>query len=126
MLGGYENEISKQKRTHKEVKMAYHKCRNPKRSFGLIFLALVIAQIALVSAADNFEEILQPLTTIYDLVKYSATAISGIVMVFAGINYITSGADPMKRENAKNMIMYVIIGLMVIWAAPFVVSLILG
>ncbi len=87
-------------------------------------LAIFVLRIALISAAD-FEEILRPLQTIYDLVKYAATVIAGLIMLFAGITYITSGSDPKKRENAKNMVMYVIIGLMVIWVAPFVVDLIL-
>ncbi|MBR9704639.1 hypothetical protein GOV12_04455 [Candidatus Pacearchaeota archaeon] len=101
------------------------------RGFGLIILLtilLLIVNINLISAASNndFEDILKPLETIYDLVKYAATLIAGLMMLFAGINYITSGSDPGKREKAKNMIMYVIVGLMVIWAAPFVVKLILG
>jgi cation transport ATPase len=89
-----------------------------------VFLLLVFTQLALVSAADDsdFAEILKPLETIYNLVKYAAT----VVMLFAGITYISSGSDPGKREKAKNMIMYVIIGLIVIWAAPFVVDLVLG
>jgi len=94
----------------------------------LAVLLLAFAQIALVSAADQatFEEILKPLETIYNLVKYAATVIAGLVMLFAGITYIASGSNPGKREQAKNMIMYVIIGLIVIWAAPFVVDLVLG
>ncbi len=93
-----------------------------------IFLLLALAQTGLVVAATDadFEEILAPLTVIYDLIKYAATIISGIVMLFAGITYIASGSDPGKREKAKNMVTYVIVGLMVIWAAPFVVDLILG
>ena len=69
---------------------------------------------------------MKPLETIYDLTKYAATLIAGLMMLFAGITYITRGSDPGKREKAKNMVMYVLIGLMVIWAAPFVVKLILG
>lgn len=94
----------------------------------LLLVCYIAMQFALVSAATqaDYEEILQPLMTIYDLVKYAATVISGIVMLFAGIVYITSGSDPGKREKGKNMVMYVIIGLIVIWAAPFVVNLILG
>ena len=93
-----------------------------------IFLLLVVTQVSLVAAASeaDFEEILAPLTTIYNLVKYAATIIAGLVMLFAGITYIASGSDPGKREKAKNMVMYVIVGLIVIWAAPFVVDLILG
>ena len=93
-----------------------------------IFLLLVVTQVSLVVAASeaDFEEILAPLTTIYNLVKYAATIIAGLVMLFAGVTYISSGSDPGKREKAKNMVMYVIVGLIVIWAAPFVVDLILG
>ncbi|MEK6860668.1 MAG: pilin, partial [Nanoarchaeota archaeon] len=76
--------------------------------------------------STEFEEILRPLETIYNLVKYAATVIAGLVMLFAGITYISSGSDPGKRETAKNMVMYVFIGLVVIWAAPFIVELILG
>lgn len=93
-----------------------------------VFLVLTITQLSLVNASHtgSFEDILKPIQTIYDLVKYTATVIAGLIMLFAGITYILSGSEPGKREKAKNMVMYVIIGLMVIWAAPFVVELILG
>jgi len=92
-----------------------------------VFLLLILTQIALVSAQEEtFEEILKPVRTIYDLVKYTATVIAGLVLLFAGITYIMSGSDPGKREKAKNMVMYVIIGLIVIWAAPFIVDLVIG
>jgi hypothetical protein len=93
-----------------------------------MFLFLILLQPCLASAASesDFKEILRPLETVYDLVKYAATMIAGLMLVFAGINYMTSGSDPGKREKSKNMVMYVIIGLMVIWAAPFVIKLILG
>lgn len=93
-----------------------------------VFLSLFLLQLFLVSAADTatFDEILKPIQAIYDLVKYAVTIIAGLILLFAGITYITSGADAGKRERAKNMVMYVIIGLAVIWAAPFIVKLVLG
>ena len=111
--------------------MAQRKPKTNRRKINFwplaVFLFFVFTQIVLVSAADesDFEEILQPLRTVYDLVKYAATIIAALVVLFAGLTYIMSGSDPGKREKAKNMIMYVIIGLIVIWAAPFVVDLIL-
>ena len=108
----------------------YKKTKRKKLNFlpVAIFLLLTVIQIGLAVAASDadFEEILAPLTVIYDLVKYTATIIAGLVMLVAGVTYIASGSDPGKREKAKNMVMYVIVGLMVIWAAPFVVDLILG
>ena len=93
-----------------------------------IFLSLFFLQLVLVSAATNatYDQILKPVQSIYDLVKYSVTIIAGLVLLISGIVYISSGSNPMKREQAKNMVLYVLIGLVVIWAAPFVVNLLLG
>lgn len=74
----------------------------------------------------TFDQILQPVMQIYNLVKYGASALAGIALLFAGSMYMTSGSDPKKRDNAKNTAMYVVIGLLVIWAAPMIVGLIVG
>ena len=104
--------------------------------FGLVFLfALMTAQ--LVFAADfgddisdedkeTFDEILEPVMKVYNLVKYVATVIAVIVILFAGVTYMISGSNPAKREQAKSMITYVVIGLVVIWAAPLIVNFIVG
>ena len=80
------------------------------------------------SASDKatFDQMLSPVMKIYNLVKYSATVLAVLVLLFAGVMYITAGSDPGKREKAKNMAMYVIIGLVVIWAAPLIVNFIVG
>lgn len=93
----------------------------------LLLLPIVVAQSG-PSAADKakFDEILTPLNTIYDLVKYSSTAIAALMMLFAGITYMLSAGDPKKKETAKNMATYVIIGLLVIWVAPLLVNLLIG
>jgi len=106
--------------------------RKLQKAKGIVLLAAILSlfllQLFLVSAADTatFDQILKPIQAIYDLVKYAVTIIAGLVLLFAGITYILSGADAGKREKAKNMVMYVIIGLAVIWAAPFIVKLVLG
>jgi type IV secretory pathway VirB2 component (pilin) len=81
-----------------------------------------------ISADDQarFDEILSPVMKIYDLVKYVASAIAVIFLLFAGISYMTAGSNPIKRDQAKNMAAYVIIGLVIIWAAPFIVSYLIG
>jgi hypothetical protein len=93
-----------------------------------LFVAMFVLQLVLVRAADTatYDQILQPIQAVYDLIKYAVTIIAGLVLLFAGITYIFSGSDPGKREQAKSMIMYVIIGLAVIWAAPFIVKLVMG
>ena len=93
----------------------------------VLLAAMFVLQLVLVSAANaTYDQILQPIQAVYDLVKYAVTMIAGLVLLFAGITYIMSGSDPGKREQAKSMIMYVIIGLAVIWAAPFIVKLVMG
>jgi type IV secretory pathway VirB2 component (pilin) len=102
--------------------------------FAFIF-ALMVSQFVLavdfnqdISSQDKatFDQILQPVMKVYNLVKYTATVLAVVVLLFAGITYMLSGSEPGKREKAKNMAMYVIIGLIVIWAAPLVVNFILG
>ena len=96
---------------------------------SLIVMPLVAAQFnETISPEDKatFDQILEPVLRIYNLVKYAATFIAVIVLVLAGANYIMSGSDPKRREGAKNMVMYVLIGLAIIWAAPLVVDFIVG
>ena len=95
-------------------------------SFIAVFM--FVSLFSLVSAAANgqYDEILQPIQNVYDFVKYAVTVIAGLVLIFAGYTFITSGSDPKKKDSAKNMIMYVVIGLAIIWAAPLIVKLVLG
>ena len=71
----------------------------------------------------QFDQILEPVLKIYNFIKYIASLLAGIFLLYAGITYMVSGSDPQKRETAKNIGAYVILGLIVIWAAPFVVGL---
>ena len=97
-----------------------------------ILLIVYIFAIQFVSAQFNqtlseedkrtFDTILEPVLRIYNLIKYAATFVAVIMLVIAGISYITSGSDPGKRESSKNTIMYVFIGLAIIWAAPWFVQ----
>jgi cation transport ATPase len=112
-----------------KTKMAQKTFEKAKKIMPILaIVSFLFLQVVLVSAATTatYDEILKPIQAIYDLVKYSVTIIAGLVMLFAGITYISSGSNPTKREQAKNMVMYVLIGLIVIWAAPFVVKLLLG
>lgn len=110
-----------------------------KRIYSIIGLVLFVTMFTLqfttaldfnqdISAEDQatFDTMLSPVMKVYNLVKYFASAIAVVVLLFAGITYIMSGNDPGKREQAKNMAMYVVIGLIVIWLAPLVVNFIIG
>lgn len=58
--------------------------------------------------------------TLLTIIWYIAAAITALVIVFAGMKYITSD-DPREVNKAKNMVVYAIIGLiLVIIACPLV------
>ena len=91
----------------------------------------VFAQVDLdqqISSEDQaqFDEILTPVLKIYNLVKYAASAIAAVFLLFAGISYMSSGSDMQKREKSKNIAAYVIVGLGIIWATPYLVNFFVG
>lgn len=81
-----------------------------------------------VSAEDQatFDQILEPVMKIYNFVKYAATVLAVLFLVFAGITFIMNGDDAGKRESAKTMAAYIVIGLIIIWVAPLVVQYLVG
>ena len=102
-----------------------------------IWLLIILLSLPMVQAADfdeeiseedkqTFDKILEPVMKIYNFVKYSASVLAVIFLVFAGVTFITSGNDQAKRESAKNMATYIIIGLIIIWVAPLVVNYLVG
>ena len=109
------------------------------KTWAFIGLALFVGFMALqiVIAADfnqqisdkdkqTFDQMLEPVLRVYNFAKYTATVIAVLVLLFAGIKFVTAGGDPKQREDAKNMVMYVAIGLAIIWAAPFAVNFVIG
>jgi len=73
---------------------------------------------------DQIDEILAPVMKIYNFIKYAATVAGVIMLVFAGITFVTAGGEQAKKDKAKNMAVGVVIGLIIIWIAPLVVEFI--
>ena len=100
--------------------------------FLLLFLSVPIASAidfeGEISPEDQetFDNILEPVMKIYNFVKYSATVLAVLFLIFAGVTFITSGNDQAKREKAKMMATYIVIGLIVIWVAPLIVGYLVG
>ena len=99
----------------------------------LALLVLVLFAVPLVTAFDlgeeiteedeeEFDEILEPVMKIYNFVKYSATVLAALFLVFAAISFMGSGEDQRKREGAKKSIGYTLVGLLIIWAVPLVID----
>ncbi|MEM4260553.1 MAG: pilin [Candidatus Woesearchaeota archaeon] len=71
---------------------------------------------------QTFDQILAPVMKIYDFIKYAATVLAVLGLVFAGISFMLSGSDTGKRQSAKNMALYIVNGLIIIWVAPLIVG----
>lgn len=107
-----------------------------KKIWGLLAILAIMALPAILavdfnqqlSSADKstFDSILAPVMKVYNFVKYTATVLAVLFLVFAGITFIINGNDQAKRESAKQMALYTIIGLIVIWVAPLVVQFMVG
>jgi len=97
---------------------------------GFMALQLVVALDFNQEISDQdkqaFDQMLEPVLRVYNFAKYTATITAVIVLLFAGIKFLTAGGNPKQREDAKSMIMYVAIGLAIIWAAPFAVNFVVG
>ena len=74
----------------------------------------------------QFDAILVPVTKLYNFIKYSASLIATIMLFGSGVLYMVSGSDIRKREMGKNTATFTIIGLSIIWAAPYIVSLMIA
>ena len=68
------------------------------------------------------DEILEPVMSVYNAIKYAMTVVGVFALVFAGILFATSGGDQSKKNKAKAMIGGVLVGLTLIWVAPTIVE----
>ncbi len=97
--------------------------------FLLLLLPVAFAEIDFDDGLTDQEEaqvdkILEPVMKVYNILKYTATIIGVLMIVFAGISFVTAGGQTAKKDRAKHMIAGVVVGLIVIWVAPLVVKLI--
>jgi len=106
-----------------------------KSIIALILLVLLAMPIVLAVDFDEdisdedkatFDNILAPVMKIYNFVKYTASVLAVLFLLFAGITFIMSGSDQAKREQAKSMATYIVVGLIVIWVAPLIVGFMVG
>ncbi len=92
----------------------------------LVLLPVVLAAnfTQPINATDQatYDQILSPVMKVYSFVKYAATVLAVLFLVFAGVTFILSGNDQGKRDQAKNWAGYIVIGLAIIWVAPIVVG----
>jgi amino acid transporter len=104
-----------------------------KQILGLVLLLLLVAVPSVVADVDWDEEltteeealvdeILEPVMSVYNAIKYIMTVVGVLALVFAGISFVTAGGEQTKKNRAKAMIAGVIVGLILIWVAPTIVE----
>lgn len=75
------------------------------------------------SDKQQFDQILSPVTKIYNFVKYGISLLAVIALMVTAGSYMFAGNDIKRREASKTRAGYILIGLALIWAAPYIVNL---
>ena len=63
---------------------------------------------------------------IVDIISVIVGIVAVIMIIYGGFRYITSGGDSGNVSNAKNTILYAIIGLIIVALAQFIVKFVLN
>ena len=95
-----------------------------RRSKALILLGFILLNSVLVSAQSTAVEtaISCMACRIMQLVFMIIGMVVTLVIIFAGLKWVGSGEDPDARNQAKQMIIHAIIGLVIIIIAAYAVS----
>jgi len=72
---------------------------------------------------QSIENIARDIVTIFSIV---VGAVSVIMIIYGGFRYITSGGDSGRVGNAKNTLIYAVIGLVVVALAQLIVQFVLN
>ncbi len=93
-------------------------------------MALTVQEGAEAARADGMpENLVGPdgvFTQVTNTVLYVVGAISVIMLVWGGFRYIISGGDSKKVTDAKNTILYAILGLVIAFFAYAIVNFVLN
>lgn len=89
---------------------------------SLLLPVLVSAQITIPNPlkAATFPELLD---YIIDFIFILALGIAPIMIIVAGFYFITAAGDPAKIQTAKQIILYTLIGLLIVFSAKGLIEL---
>lgn len=87
---------------------------------GITLMVLLLS--GMVCAEVSTTDITAPLNKIYDLVKAGVTIVALIMLTVSGFRYMTSGDNPLTRDAAKQSVVYIVAGLVIVWVAPLMVT----
>ncbi len=88
------------------------------KKFQIVVLGLLLTANLALAETTELEPILAPVNKVAELVKAVVNVVAGLAITIAGAMYLFSGNNLQARENAKSMLMYAVVGLIIINLAP--------
>jgi len=89
-----------------------------------LFASVVLAQTCTLDCkqVNGTLQIKKSINGVYELIRNIATGIGTIAVAFGGFKFMTSGDDPLNRNEAKKVMMMAITGIIVVWSAQYIVD----
>lgn len=92
----------------------------------VLLASLALIALTGMAAAQSLEiPAGQPICNLYSLIQLFATVGGVLVAAYAGFQLATTH-DMTERSNAKMLLSGVVIGLIIVWIAPFLVKTLVG
>ena len=85
-------------------------------------LLLVFAAFSVVAAGQGENAGVTAICGVVTLLRQIAGAVAMVMLSYAGVAFMTSSSDPSKHKEAKTMLEYVILGIIVVIMAAYVVG----
>ncbi len=74
------------------------------------------------AANSNDNKIAKTVSTLINLFSLAVGAVSVVMIIFGGFKYMTSGGSDDKTKDAKNTILYALVGLVIVLLAQTIVK----
>ncbi|MDD5568940.1 MAG: pilin [Candidatus Pacebacteria bacterium] len=88
-----------------------------------VFSGVVLAtESAGIPNPSPFGSIGELLDRIFDFLQDIALVVLPLMLVWAGIVFITAGGDPAKIKQAREIVLYAVIGFIIVFLAPAIVD----
>ncbi|HUT95968.1 MAG TPA: TrbC/VirB2 family protein [Candidatus Paceibacterota bacterium] len=97
-----------------------------KKFLPVVLLSLMVLPLFVSAAVDPEIAICNILNKIKVVVAALGFGLAVIFLIVGGIQYMTAGGDDEKASKAKKLIINAIIGIAIIFAATFILSLVEG
>lgn len=95
----------------------------------LVPLVAVLAETVPSSGVtiDNplqYDTITEVIDAVANFIAIVSSSIAVVMIIWAGIVYMTSGDNKDRTESAKKTIMWALIGIAIVWSAKFLIDLV--